>query len=105
MVGAFRDAVAAGAAAVSEADPYRRLRTPFGPMRLIDYLPTRTLELVVHGLDFAHAVDAHWDVPARPLGQAMALLSEVARLTGKGQRFLMAATGRPWATSVFPILI
>jgi len=105
VVQAFRDAVGEGIAAVSDLDPYRKVPTPFGAMRVVDYLPTRTLELVVHGLDFAHAVDSHWGVPKTALAQAMGLVSEIARLTGKGQGFLMAATGRPWAQSVFPILI
>ena len=36
-----------------EDDPV--ISTIFGGMRLSDYLPTRTFELVVHGLDIARA--------------------------------------------------
>jgi len=105
VVETFRTAVADGTGAVAGLDPYRKIQTPFGAMRSVDYLPTRTLELVVHGLDFAHAVDSTWEVPSTALSQAMGLLSEIARITGKGQGFLMAATGRAWAQKVFPILI
>ena len=71
------------------------ITTAAGGMRLRSYLPTRTLELVVHGLDIATAVD----LPApdyRP-----AVLSEVAEvaagaavLQGRGLELIRALTGR-----------
>jgi uncharacterized protein (TIGR03083 family) len=71
------------------------ITTVAGGMRLRTYLPTRTLELVVHGLDIATAVD----LPApdyRP-----AVLSEVAEvaagaavLQGRGLELIRALTGR-----------
>src|SRR5512144_1214905 len=38
-----------------------------GVMRLIDYLPTRTFELAVHGLDLNAALRTDWTVPRGPL--------------------------------------
>lgn len=105
VVAAFDRAVAAAIAAVDAMEGERLATTPFGAMRMRDYLPTRTLELVVHGLDFAHAVDYRWDVPETALAQATALVADLARIIGKGEMLLMAATGRSWANAVFPVLV
>src|SRR3954468_13176357 len=40
---------------VAAADDSRLVSTPVGGMRLVDYLPTRVFELVVHTLDIASA--------------------------------------------------
>jgi len=54
------------------------IETIAGGMRLADYLPTRTLELVAHTLDIAAALGLPDDVPARPARHALALASELA---------------------------
>lgn len=71
------------------------ITTAAGGMRLRTYLPTRTLELVVHGLDIATAVR----LPAPDYGHAV--LSEVAEvaagaavLQGRGLELIRALTGR-----------
>jgi uncharacterized protein (TIGR03083 family) len=71
------------------------ITTAAGGMRLRTYLPTRTLELVVHGLDIATAVD----LPAPDYRDAV--LSEVAEvaagaavLQGHGLELIRALTGR-----------
>lgn len=75
------------------ADPV--IETISGGMRLSDYLPTRTFELVVHGFDVARAVG----VPPPVLSEAV--LAEVVSLTvgaalrhGDGPELLLALTGR-----------
>jgi hypothetical protein len=71
------------------------ITTAAGGMRLHTYLPTRTLELVVHGLDIAAAAG----LPAPDYRQPV--LSEVAEvaagaavLQGRGLELIRALTGR-----------
>ncbi len=90
--------VAALVAAVTEKllsfDDTYVLTTIAGPMRLADYLPTRTFELVVHGLDVAGAtgLDAPYDEAV--LADAAALAARIAVRTGRGADVLLALTGR-----------
>jgi uncharacterized protein (TIGR03083 family) len=90
--------VAALVAAVTEKllsfDDTYVLTTIAGPMRLADYLPTRTFELVVHGLDVSRAagLDAPYDEGV--LGEAAALAARIAVRTGRGADVLLALTGR-----------
>ena len=72
------------------------MHTAAGGMRLENYLPTRTLELVVHSLDIATALP---DI--EPPEFSDQLLSEVARvaataavLRGGGVELMLALTGR-----------
>ena len=68
--------------------------TAVGGMRLSDYLPTRTFELVVHGLDVAAAADLAWEPPAEAVQHAADLAAEVAVQRGDGVRLLRLLTGR-----------
>ena len=68
--------------------------TVMGRMRVCDYLPTRSFELTVHGLDIAAAVGLPPDWPAEPLREALSLTSEVAVRAGTGVTLLHAVTGR-----------
>ena len=64
-------------------------------MRLRQYLPTRTFELVVHGLDIARA--AGRPAPAYSPGLLTAVLEltvAVAVRSGRGPELLLAVTGR-----------
>ncbi|PON15866.1 hypothetical protein C2W62_21525 [Candidatus Entotheonella serta] len=77
-------------AGVGAAADDASLTTPVGGMRLIDYLPTRVLELTVHTLDIAAAIST-------PVTLAASRPDRVAPL-------LLAATGRqalPPGYSVF----
>ncbi|MEP9364110.1 maleylpyruvate isomerase N-terminal domain-containing protein [Nocardioides sp. CN2-186] len=88
------DRVTADLAAV-DGDPV--ITTAAGGMRLSDYLPTRTFELVVHGLDIASATSSSWTPPPDALAEAVSLAAEVAVLTGSGVDLLRLATGRSTA--------
>ena len=70
------------------------LTTIAGPMRLVDYLPTRTFELVVHGLDIGRATGLDPAYPEPLVAQAVALAGQVAVRTGRGPDLLLALTGR-----------
>jgi len=92
----FVDALAQRVIAQVETAGNPLIHTAAGGMRLENYLSTRTLELVVHGLDIAAAVP---DV--EPPEFSDQLLSEVARvaataavLRGSGVELMLALTGR-----------
>ena len=70
------------------------LAPPTGGVRLSDYLPTRTLELIVHTLDLARAVELRAQPPAQPLSTTLALLADLALLQGEGPEVALALTGR-----------
>jgi hypothetical protein len=76
------------------ADPGQVVTTYAGGMRLGDYLPTRSFELVVHCLDIAAAVPARWTPPAAALAEAVAVAGEVAVRRGEGTLLLRLITGR-----------
>ena len=63
-------------------------------IRLHTYLPTRTFELAVHGLDIARAVDISLALPADVLEEATGLAARIAVAEGHGQIVLLALTGR-----------
>ncbi|WP_244931952.1 maleylpyruvate isomerase N-terminal domain-containing protein [Nocardioides sp. W7] len=70
------------------------LTTVAGGMRLRDYLPTRTFELVVHGSDIATATGLDWTPPADALAETVGLAGEIALASGAGLDLLRQLTGR-----------
>ncbi len=73
-------------------------------IRLHTYLPTRTFELAVHGLDIARAVDISFQMPADVLEEATALAARIAVAEGHGETVLLALTGRTELPSSFSIV-
>ncbi len=73
-------------------------------IRLHAYLPTRTFELVVHGLDIARAVDISFPMPADVLEEATALAAEIAVAEGHGETVLLALTGRAGLPASFSVV-
>jgi uncharacterized protein (TIGR03083 family) len=69
------------------------MATPFGGMRLIDYLPTRTVELVVHTLDLTDALGQEPRLPPRAAQLTIDLLAGIADRSGQAD-LLRALTGR-----------
>lgn len=80
--------------ALAGVDRGRLVTTMLGSMRLSDYLPTRTFELVVHTLDLARALETEVDMPPGPLSSAAHLATELAILSGSGAAVLAALAGR-----------
>ncbi|QWZ07302.1 maleylpyruvate isomerase N-terminal domain-containing protein [Nocardioides panacis] len=76
------------------ADPDLVVHTIVGGMRVAAYLPTRTFELCVHGLDLAAATGAPIALPARAVEEAAALAAVSAAQRGLGPDLLLAMTGR-----------
>ena len=73
-------------------------------IRLRTYLPTRTFELAVHGLDIARAVGISFAPPPDVVEEATVLAARIAAAEGEGETVLLALTGRaelePWFSIV-----
>lgn len=83
-----------GVEKVRAADAETLVETIAGGMRLRTYLPTRTFELVVHGLDVAAALGLDPDVPPVALREAAGLATSVVLDQGRGADLLLTLTGR-----------
>jgi hypothetical protein len=68
-----------------------------------DYLPSRTLEATIHGMDLARATESAWIVPARAFHATLRLFSDLALETGRGEDLVMALPGRD-DRDVLPLL-
>lgn len=73
-------------------------------IRLRMYLPTRTFELAVHGLDIARAVGMTFALPTDVLEDATGLASRIAVAEGHGKTVLLALTGRAQLPPAFSIV-
>jgi len=89
---------------VDAQDGAEVLTTIAGGMRLRDYLPTRTFELVVHTADLATALGEPPDVPATAAAQALQVVTDVALADGVAGPLLLAVTGRSAAGAGFSVL-
>jgi len=76
----------------------------FGPMRLPDYLPTKTFELIVHTLDIAAALGLSPDPPAEALAESVRIAVQLALRKGRGAMLLHALTGRCSLPSGFSVV-
>ncbi|MGW6449705.1 maleylpyruvate isomerase N-terminal domain-containing protein [Lentzea sp. NPDC055074] len=92
--GLVRELASRAVDAVAAADPDALITTAAGGMRLRRWLPTRTFELVVHGLDVAGAAGVPFAPPVDAVADAAALAARIAAVTGRGQAVLLALTGR-----------
>jgi uncharacterized protein (TIGR03083 family) len=81
-------------ARLQEAPDAALVGTPVGGMRLIDYLPSRVFELVVHTLDLAAALSLEVPLPATATRVALQMLADLAIQPNKAAPLLLAATGR-----------
>ncbi len=68
--------------------------TPAGGMRVRDWLPTRTFELVVHGMDIAAAAQVPFELPPDVVAEAVTQAARIAAAVGDGGAVLRALTGR-----------
>ena len=90
------DALAIRVPALVETAGNPVINTAAGGMRLENYLPTRSLELVVHSLDIAAAVP-EVDGPEfsdQLLSQVARVAATAAVLQGRGVELMLALTGR-----------
>ena len=80
------------------------LTTIAGGMRLEDYLPTRTFELVVHTADLALALGEPIDAPAAAAAQVLGIISDIALTDGTAGSLLLLATGRTGLPGRFSVM-
>lgn len=85
----------------AQGDPV--VPTLAGGMRLSEYLPTRTFELIVHGYDIARAAEISFAPHPRVVADTAALAARVGVALGHGPRLVPALAGRGWwrDTAVF----
>ena len=85
------------------ADPL--ITTIFGGMLLSRYLPTRTFELVAHGIDITTALGRPApDFPTAVLREAAGLAAEAGVLAGRGPELVRALTGRQALPAGFSVV-
>jgi hypothetical protein len=78
--------------------------TPAGGMRVRDWLPTRTFELVVYGLDVATAAGIEMFLAPEVVAEAVGQAAGIAAATGDGTVVLRALTGRGDLPSGFSVI-
>ncbi|MET9199820.1 maleylpyruvate isomerase family mycothiol-dependent enzyme [Gordonia sp. NPDC003585] len=81
-------------AVLAETSGDRVVPTAAGSMRLSVYLPTRTFELAVHGLDIARATGQEPELPDEVAADALATASAIAVRKGQAAALLLALCGR-----------
>jgi uncharacterized protein (TIGR03083 family) len=89
---------------LDEHDGSALLTTIAGGMRLADYLPTRTFELVVHTADLALALGEPLDAPATAATQVLGIISDIAVTDGTAGSLVLLATGRTGLPARFSVL-
>lgn len=96
----------AGQIAALLAGQENRLITVIGGLgiALYSYLPTRTFELAVHGLDIADAAGVPHELPVDVLNEATGLAARTAVALGEGPTLLRALTGRAPLAGGFSIV-
>ena len=80
------------------------MATPVGGIRLIDYLPTRTFELIIHTMDLAIALGANDEPPESGLEATIQILGQLALHRGHAPSLILAATGRHVLSEGFSVI-
>lgn len=81
-------------AKINDADPDAVISVLGGGMRVRNYLPTRTFELVVHSFDIGTATGIDVTFSPAVLTDAAGLAMRIAVEAGEGRTVLTALTGR-----------
>lgn len=91
-------------AKVDDADLESVIAVLGGGMRVRNYLPTRTFELVVHSFDISAASGVDVAFPPAVLADAVQLAARIAVAAGEGRTVLTALTGRAPLPAGFSIV-
>ncbi|NYJ02474.1 uncharacterized protein (TIGR03083 family) [Nocardioides thalensis] len=92
---AVRQAVERTRSALAATADDRVVATVVGGMRLADYLPTRTFELLAHTLDLADAIGLEVTPPPEVVESAVRTAAAAAAGTGDGVALFRHLLGRP----------
>lgn len=91
---AFASLAERAVAAARAADPDMLIASIAGGLRVASYVPTRTIELVVHGNDIAAATGLDVTFSTHTTTQVATVLARTAVRLGHGGLLLCALTGR-----------
>jgi hypothetical protein len=80
------------------------MATPVGGIRLIDYLPTRTFELIIHTMDLAKSLGVDIEPPKSGLEATVQIVGQLALHRGHAPNLILAATGRNDLPDGFSVL-
>ena len=75
-----------------------------GGMRLIDYLPTRTFELIIHTMDLIKALGVESSPPRRGMETTLQMIGQLALNRGYAQDLILSSTGRDGLARGFTVL-
>lgn len=78
--------------------------TPFGRMRLADYLPTRTFELTVHTCDLVAVIAGRPEPPRAAAASALRLAVDAVEEPAVAAQVLLSLTGRCQLPDGFTVL-
>ena len=73
-------------------------------MRLIDYLPTRTFELIIHTMDLTKALGMESNPPKRGMESTLQIVGQLALHRGHAPDLILASTGRHGLANGFTVL-
>jgi len=79
---------------IAASPPGAAVGSPFGTMKLSDYLASRTAELTIHGLDLARALHVEIDLPTEALRASLAYVAGFSMKKHQGETVLLALSGR-----------
>jgi Mycothiol maleylpyruvate isomerase N-terminal domain len=102
--GVVGDLVGLATQALGRVEDNDLVETPAGGMRVRDWIPTRTFELIVHGLDIAAAAGVELFLSPEVYAEAAAQAARTAAMAGDGPAVLRALTGRTVLPSGFSIV-
>lgn len=89
---------------LNAADDNLVIMSAVGGIRLIDYLPTRTFELIIHSLDLAAALGRSIEPPALAGRSALSIVADLALHSGQAGDVLLSLTGRRALPAGFSVL-
>ena len=75
-----------------------------GGMRLIDYLPTRTFELIIHTMDLTKALGVESRPPRSGMETTLLMIGQLALNRGYAQDLILSSTGRDGLARGFTVL-
>ncbi|MET3423477.1 uncharacterized protein (TIGR03083 family) [Actinoplanes tereljensis] len=104
LLDAVREMAGRATQAVASAGDDDVVTTAAGGMLVRQWLPTRTFELVVHGMDLAGAIGVPHGMGPEALAEATSQAARVAVAVGDGETVLRALTGRGELTAKFSVL-
>jgi len=79
---------------VDETSPEATVGSPARTVTLRDYLPSRTAELTIHGLDVVEVLGLDLEPPSEALEESLVFMARLSVRKGSGRALLRAMSGR-----------